>query len=162
MNTTKWKLTLAGGLVAVALGGFLLGFAWATPGQGVTVTTIAGPADMGELDIDADLETHEIELQTSGQWVGRVVHHRIVPGGHTGWHSHPGPVFVMVTAGTLTKYDADDLDAPGVYPAGTGFVEGIGDVHIGVNEGKVDLEMISFLLTPKGWPTRIDEPDPRD
>ena len=63
------------------------------------------------------------------------MNHRIAPGGHTGWHSHPGPVFVMVTAGTLTKYEADDPDlTPQVYPKGTGFVEYPGVVHIGTPE----------------------------
>src|SRR5262249_33183021 len=110
----KWKLLLAGSLVAVAVGGFALRFAYATQGQGVTVTTIAGPAEVDELNITAQSNSHGIKILTRGEWVTRVVHHKIVPGGHTGWHSHPGPVFVMVIAGTLTKYDADDLDEPRV------------------------------------------------
>jgi len=163
MFKMKWKLLVAGSLVAVAVGGFALRFAHATPGQGVTVTTLSGPVALDELDIKAESATHAIKIKTRGEWNARVVHHTITPGGHTGWHSHPGPVFVMVTAGTLTKYDANDPDlTPQVYPAGTGFVEGIGDVHIGTNQGHVDLEMVSFMLIPAGAPARIDEPDPRD
>ena len=42
-----------------------------------------------------------------------------MPGGHTGWHSHPGPVFVTIQAGTMTFYDADDLTcSPGIYATG--------------------------------------------
>jgi quercetin dioxygenase-like cupin family protein len=117
-------------------------------------------AELDELNIRAESKTHGVRIKTRGEWESRVVHHKIAAGGFTGWHSHPGPVFVMVTAGTLTKYESDGTRS--VYPTGTGFVEGIGDVHIGVNEGDGDLQMISFLLTPKGVQTRIDEPDPFD
>ena len=32
----------------------------------------------------------------------------IQPGGNSGWHGHPGPVLVVVKAGTVTFYEADD------------------------------------------------------
>src|SRR5262249_1566509 len=161
MFKMKWRLLFAGSLVAFAVGGFALGFAYATPGRGVTVTTLAGPVALDELDIKVESDTHGLKIKTRGEWETRVVHHTITPGGGTGWHSHPGAVFVMVTAGTLTKYDADDPDlTPQVYPKGTGFVEHPGEVHIGTNQGDVDLEMVSFLLIPLGAQPRIDEPDP--
>ena len=30
------------------------------------------------------------------------------PGSHSGWHMHPGPVFIQVVAGTMTFYESDD------------------------------------------------------
>src|SRR5260370_27834175 len=30
------------------------------------------------------------------------------PGGFSGWHTHPGPVFFTVHTGTLTVYEGDD------------------------------------------------------
>ena len=33
------------------------------------------------------------------------------PGGHSGWHSHPGPVFISVLSGTMTFYESDDPDS---------------------------------------------------
>jgi quercetin dioxygenase-like cupin family protein len=163
MRKMNWKLVLAAVFAACAIGGFAAGLAWATPARGTTVTTLAGPAALDALNIKAEFESHELEIKTKGVWETRVVHHLVVPGGETGWHSHPGPVFVMVTAGTLTKYDWDDDGITRrVYPAGTGFVEYPGVVHIGTNQGTVNLEMVSFLLTPQGAPTKIDEPDPRD
>ena len=160
MNMRTLKMTLAGAFVACALGLIALKFAWATPGKDVTVTTLAGPVVLiDDLRIKSETEDYELELKTKGMSDARVVRHRIAPGGHTGWHSHPGPVFVMVTAGTLSKYEGDN-PIPAVYPAGTGFVEHPGEVHIGRNEGNVELEMISFLLIPLGEPARIDEPAP--
>jgi hypothetical protein len=47
----------------------------------------------------------------------------IAPGGHTGWHSHPGPVLVVIESGTFTFYDGDDPDCgPQVFTAGHAFV----------------------------------------
>jgi quercetin dioxygenase-like cupin family protein len=89
------------------------------------------------------------------------VHFRIKPDGFFGWHTHPGPVFVMVTAGTLTYYDSHDPDHGVDYEAGTGFVdEGGGHVHDARNEGDVDVELVGFFLTPHGTPIRIDAPAP--
>ena len=161
MNKKTLKLTLAGTLVACAFGGFAIGIAYATPGAGVTATLIAGPVALDEININVkvDDDTHA-KIKTKGEWVSRVVHYKIVPGGFTGWHSHPGPVFVMITAGTMTKYEAGD-PTPAVYPAGTGFVEGAGDVHNAGNAGTTDLQFVAFFLTPAGAAIRIDEPAPQ-
>ena len=35
------------------------------------------------------------------------------PGAQTGWHSHHGPVVVVVAAGTMTLYQADDPSCTG-------------------------------------------------
>ena len=48
----------------------------------------------------------------------------VEPGGHGGWHTHPGPAFFTVSKGTLTMYDADDPSCtPQPFPAGTGSLE---------------------------------------
>jgi quercetin dioxygenase-like cupin family protein len=57
---------------------------------------------------------------------------------HTGWHSHHGPVVVVVAAGTMTLYQGDDPSCtPHVYTAGQVFVDpGQGNVHIARNEDR--------------------------
>ena len=166
MSKMKSKLMLAGVLVACAFGGIAIGVAWATPGAGVTSTPIAGfpvtgRVELDEIDIVAQSPTHGVIIKTRGDWETRVQHLRIVPGGFTGWHSHPGPVFVMITKGTMTKYEADDPTTAVFYPAGTGFVEGPGVVHIAGNaEPAGDLELVAFYLIPLGAAPRIDEDAP--
>jgi hypothetical protein len=160
MFKRNWKLQSAAVLVACAVGGFALKSVWATPPLAFTGTPVAGPVAVDDLQIIAANQTHGILLKTWGEWESRVVNFRIGVGGHTGWHSHPGPVFVMVTKGTLTLYQADDLDNPATYPAGTGFVEEIDRVHLAGNSGAVDVELTAFLLLPKGAPPRVDEPAP--
>lgn len=49
----------------------------------------------------------------------------------TGWHHHPGPVFITVLQGSVTFYELDDATCtPHVYSAGQGFVD-YGGGHIG-------------------------------
>ena len=164
MSNTKWKLTLAGVFVACAFGGSALRFARATPSSPpgtITPTPLSGPVVLGPIDVKIEDGSYELKLKTKGLSDARVVHFRVAPGGFFGWHTHPGPVFVMVTAGTLTYYDSED-PANGIdYEEGTGFVDpGGGHVHDARNEGDIDLEIVAFFLTPKGAPIRIDAPQP--
>jgi quercetin dioxygenase-like cupin family protein len=81
-------------------------------------------------------------------------------GGTTGWHSHPGHSLIIVTAGTITDYEANDpACTPHVYTAGQAFVdEGGSHAHIIRNEGSVIAQSIAVQLIPAGQPRRIDVP----
>lgn len=88
----------------------------------------------------------------------------IAPGGHTGWHSHPGPVVVLVKSGALTFYSGDDPTCTGrTYTAGQAFIDsGQGHVHIARNESStqtLELWALYFDLAT-GGSTRIDAPAP--
>jgi hypothetical protein len=91
-----------------------------------------------------------------------IVRNTVPPGGYSGWHTHPGPSVVSVTAGTATVYDGDDPSCtPVKYPAGTGFIDpGDGHVHMVRNEGTVDLVVVAFQVIPTGAARRIDAPAP--
>ena len=100
MNKKILKLMVAGAFVACALGGFAIGLAWATPGQGITTTIVAGPTLLGEVKVKSDSDVNSVKIKTEGLSDVYVVQNTIVPGGHTGWHSHPGPSIVSVVSGT--------------------------------------------------------------
>jgi quercetin dioxygenase-like cupin family protein len=150
---------VVGLLVACASGVIALRAARATPPRGVTNTLLVGPVAFDDIDAVVHTDDFKARIKTRGPADGYAAHVQIAPGGNTGWHSHPGLVFALVRAGTLTLYD-DDFN-PTVYPAGTGFVEEPGHVHIGVNEGTTDVEVVAFYLSPKGAGTRIDQPAPQ-
>ena len=85
----------------------------------------------------------------------------IQPGGTLGWHSHPGPSFVIVKSGTATFYQADDSTCtPQVIPTGGSLFEPTGVVHIVRNEGSVPLVNVVVQLLPVGAPRLISEPSP--
>src|SRR5205814_2579003 len=110
-----------------------------TPPQGFTSTSIVGPVTLGEFDTMAEADDWKVRLKAKGPSDVYVTHLQIVPGGHGGWHSHPGASFITFKAGTATFYDDCDAFVRHQYATGTGFVEDAGCVHLLANEGDVDL-----------------------
>jgi quercetin dioxygenase-like cupin family protein len=86
----------------------------------------------------------------------------ILPGGSSGWHSHPGPTYVIVIQGTDSLYEAKDPECSARnYLPGEGFVELPGDVHISRNEGATNtVLLVTFLDVPVGGAFRLDAPRP--
>ena len=160
MSKSNLKLMLASVLVAGAFSGIALGSALVTGSVGLTTTILAGPTPLGEVYIDSKSEINEVKIKTKGVSDVYVVHNTIIPGGHTGWHSHPGPSIISVVSGQATEYRDDDLDGV-VHAAGTAFVDEGGDhAHIVVNEGSTDLVLVAFQILPLGAPRRIDRAAP--
>ena len=153
------KLIAAGAFVGCSLGIVALKTTWATPGQGIS-TTIVSSAALGEIHLNSNSDINDVKIKTKGDSDVYVVRNVIVPGGHTGWHTHPGPSIISVAAGTVTEYRSDVPDGI-VHEAGSVFVDDGGDhAHIMVNEGDVDLVLVAFQILPAGAPRRIDLPEP--
>ncbi len=88
--------------------------------------------------------------------------HDYAAGSTTGWHSHPGPVFVTVTQGQVTFYEYDDPTCtPHVVSAGQGYVD-TGRGHIGRNETGQPAQDVSVIIAPVGGSFRgeLDAPGP--
>lgn len=154
------KLMLVGTLVACALGAVAIQIARATPGVGITTSIISGPTMLGEVHLNVDSDINDVKIKTKGVSDVYVVKNTIVPGGHTGWHSHPGPSIISVVSGQATEYRSDDPVGI-VHAAQTAFVDEGGDhAHIIVNEGTTDLVLVAFQVLPLGAPRRIDMPAP--
>jgi len=160
MSKMKLKLLSAGVFVGCAFGLIAVRVAWATPGQGLTITNISGPATLGPISTKSETDGLEVEIKTKGSSHVFVARIQIAPGGRGGWHSHPGPSIISVVSGTATFYQADDPNTPHVYLAGSGFVEDANLVHDVRNEGDADLELVVLQIVPVGAPRRIDQPAP--
>jgi quercetin dioxygenase-like cupin family protein len=159
MSKMKWKLMLFGVVVACTFGGIALRFAWATPSQGFSSTFLSGPVVLDEIDIKNETDTYELEMKTKGLSDVYVLRNVFAPGGHSGWHSHPGPSIISVVSGEATEYHADDPEGT-VHPAGTAFVDSGTHAHIVRNEGDTDLVVITVQILPLGATRRIDQPAP--
>jgi quercetin dioxygenase-like cupin family protein len=153
----RFIVALAGALLgAVALGGIVL----ATPPSGVTSTLFA-MGQFGEIDAKTLPSSWQARIDTKGESDLYVLENRIAAGGSFGWHSHPGPSLVIVKTGALTLYRGDDPTCtPQVFPAGSGFVDNGGDVHLVRNEGSVETIVYVTSLVPRGAVRRIDQPSP--
>lgn len=88
--------------------------------------------------------------------------HDYAIGSTTGWHTHPGPVFITVTQGQLTYYEYDDPSCtPHVVSAGHGFVDN-GRGHNVRNESGQIAQDVSVIIAPVGGAFRgeLDAPGP--
>ena len=86
----------------------------------------------------------------------------VIPGGSSGWHSHPGGAIAIVQQGELTLYEAvgNHCDVT-VYTAGQTFVERPNDVVNAVNTGSTNFIVVAtFPGVPVGGSSRIDRPNP--
>jgi len=85
------------------------------------------------------------------------------PGGQSGWHTHPGPVFIQVVTGTVTFYESDDPDCkPIVRTAGQSYLDLGEHAHIARNETESVAENLVVYLAPPGATLRIDADAPEN
>lgn len=85
----------------------------------------------------------------------------VAPGGHSGWHSHPGAAVINVASGTFTLVN-EQCQATTV-AAGQGIVEPAGMRHLARNDGTVPYVIfVAFFDVPAGTGTefRVDEAAP--
>ena len=82
-------------------------------------------------------------------------------GSQSTWHTHPGPVFIIVSQGTMTFYESDDPTCtPEVKTAGQGFLDKGEHAHIARNESGAPAQTVVTYLVPQGATLRHDEPNP--
>ena len=123
--------------------------------------TVVGRGNLGTFHIQSKAARYDVELKSHDNTDIAVVNIDVKPGGHSGWHYHPGPVLVVVKTGAITFYMGDDPScSPQVHPAGTTFIEKGGMVGLARNEGTVDASVVATFFVPAGSPTRIDAAAP--
>jgi hypothetical protein len=166
------RLAVLGSVAGAMVAAMLVPPALSTTGSGVSSSEIA--RGKGDTKIRSHAKKYDIV----------VANLTFQPGGHSGWHSHPGQVIVVIKSGTFTTYfasssdDDDDEDGddddndndndndkssckPHVFKAGEVYVDSGGNTHIARNEGTVPLEVTAtYLDVPRGGAVRIDEPKP--
>ena len=148
--------TLSLAAAAIVVGGV----AFATPSFGTGQTAVATALYTG-IEIGAKRPDWKASLTVKGVSDAAVTNNTAIPGGSSGWHSHPGLSIVSVTQGAVWLYDADDPTCtPTIVAAGHGFVEAGDHVHILRNEGSIDARWTTTSIRPAGSAGRIDQPDP--
>ncbi len=153
-------------MVVAAVSAAMAGGVLATPGS---------PGVVGEVVARGNFEDQvDVMLKVKGHGRGQKVIHvngaretvmqkiTIPAFGFTGWHSHPGPVVVLVKEGALTLSSADDPCMGETYTVGQAFIDsGQGHVHNGRNlNGVTTVVWVTYLDVPPGGSFRIDAPAP--
>jgi hypothetical protein len=140
-----------------------LGAVFATPSSGLTTVPVARGTIAEDFKIHAHTDQLNVKIESKGPVDVVVNNNKLLPGGTVGWHSHTGPVIVLIRRGSMTLYDGADPDCtPKVFYAGEAFVENVtGDsAHTVRNEGTEDLEWTGTSFIPVGGVGRIDRPAP--
>lgn len=151
---------LIAGLVTLAS---LVGVTMASPAMGVQPTLLARGA-YDDFRVKS-VKGSPVEFDVKAKSVVDVVvrKHDYAVGSHTGWHSHPGPVFITVTAGELTYYLYDDPTCtPHKVTKDKGFVDD-GRGHMVRNESGQPAQDMSVIIAPR-FPApfrgELDAPNP--
>jgi quercetin dioxygenase-like cupin family protein len=148
-RTVRWAfltLGLAGLLVAVnAVPGA------ATPASGLTNVTLARGGDLSDGTIPFQEGTDVVMTEIT-----------VVPGGSSGWHSHPGGAIIVIKQGDLSVSRSIGSQCETTnYTAGQAFIERPGEVDDVVNTGTTPYVLfVTFPRVPHGGSARIDQPDP--
>jgi hypothetical protein len=156
MRRTIAVVPLVAGLAAATL-------ASASPPSGVTPTLIGrGSYDAFKVSSDKNAFPLDFTARAKGPLDFVVRTHDYDPQGSTGWHTHPGPVFITVLEGEVTFYEYDDPTCtPHVVRAGEGYVD-TGRGHLGRNETGLPAKDVTVIIAPVGLPFRgeLDAPGP--
>jgi quercetin dioxygenase-like cupin family protein len=158
-----WGWRVAAGCAAITI--VLAARAWATPASGLildTLTTAVAANGISEhLQVsknpNGSVTPWQLQMQAQGQTDYILAHLQIPPGGHSGWHSHPGVLVAAVKSGQIDFYDqsctATRIAAGGVYTENN-------SVHAIYNSGNETAELYITFLVKHGAGRRLDEPAP--
>lgn len=106
-------------------------------------------ANMSEIDSPASelnqILAHPVEVP-EGDLEARVVRATIDPRTAAAWHTHPSPVYLYVSQGTLTM--EVEGQEPRQISAGEAVAEPLGSPMRVLNEGDEPVEVIVFQLSP--------------
>ena len=98
----KSKLVLASCLAVLGIAVYA-GTVMATPPSGVTPTTF-GVGKLSPFKTSGSVGAWASKMSITGASDLHVLSNKIAPGGSFGWHSHPGPSFVLIKSGTASVY----------------------------------------------------------
>ena len=157
-------------LLAISVvAGSLIAPASATPGSGFTPAPIVN-GHFGTLNENSSGDKtdkwglHLKTLEDTDIGADRLT---IQPGGFSGWHAHPAPVFVTVTQGSVNWINGSDpLCTANTYSAGQSFVEDAYVVHNVVNaSNSAGAEVVAIVIRPEGFvgaAFRLDRGEPNN
>jgi hypothetical protein len=135
-------------------------------------SVVIGRGNLGPFRVNSKAAGYRADLRSPDNTDIAVANITIAPGGHSGWHYHPGPVFVVVKTGAITFYHSarsgedgegshDAACPPTRHAAGSAFTESGGVVGIARNEGTVEATAVAtFFAPPAPSPLRIDAAKP--
>jgi quercetin dioxygenase-like cupin family protein len=140
--------------VAAAAGGFAA-YALATPPSGQHPTTPA----IGTLAAGQQVNTDRLKFQTKDPADVATFNVTYDPLGFSGWHTHPGIVFVVVQSGSVVRQVGCDSHT---YSAGDSFIESDEQPpgQVSNPSATTPAQLTVMQVTPHGSPRRVEADPP--
>jgi hypothetical protein len=112
-------------------------------------STFSDPNDQN-FDIKRITDDWHIQIKSKPAFDLAVQTITFPPGSASGWHTHPGPVFIQVMSGTMTFYQSDDPTCSAqVRTAGEGFLDLGEHPHIAVNQTtETAVNVVTYFAPP--------------
>jgi quercetin dioxygenase-like cupin family protein len=112
-------------------------------GQELSYQSLVSPVLSGSQTVVGETLTYP-----SGKSLVTAVVVTVPPGGETGWHRHPVPLFGYILEGTL-EVDFGPLGTRS-YKSGEGLLEAMGSAHNGKNMGTVPVRILAVYIGAYG------------
>jgi len=147
---------------AAAMAATIVGLAYATP----IVNLVSPLFSVGQHPADIKTrgfghasggESFQVKLSTEGPSTMSTQDGAYGPGGHNGWHSHPGMVAVTIVSGAIQWFNEECEETD--YKAGDSWTEG-SQLHYFRVVGPTGVHLTAFFITAQGAPLRTDEAAP--
>lgn len=157
--STSQKLNFAAAILGIAALGPIATAALASPGSGVTSSTLV----TANLDHEAQENSDRVKFQTKDATDVRVQSLTFAAGAYSGWHHHPGIIIVAVQSGSVTLTETDCSTSttygPGL-PAGSVFVEGGDNAQQATSAGGAVVYVTYVAPSADPQVFRIEDPEP--
>lgn len=158
----KTKVIAGGSVAALMVMVVLAGLARATSSSGTSSSLVGPPATFSPFKVKRQgINDWEVEVEAKQGLAIATQTIIFAPGGQSGWHSHPGPVFISVREGTMTFYEEDCTST--VRTAGEGFLDSGSHAHLARNESGAPATNVVTYFAPPHTPStglRIDQSQP--
>jgi quercetin dioxygenase-like cupin family protein len=155
-------VAIAAATSALAFGAMQIAPALATPGSGFAPSPIV----TGQFDPlhtishkDSRWPTWDLLFKTKADTDLGVDVLTVQPGGYSGWHSHAGPIYVTVKAGSVNWYNGADCSVR-TFHVGDTYVEPAHSVHFVENPTDEVTTLVAVAPRPHGAPGRLDADEP--
>ena len=154
-TASSWRIW---SLIAVGISAIVTAVLLPSPAHGTPAGSLLSSATLNRATIanDVNINTDGTKLKLKNPTDVLQTHSVAGPSWTSGWHTHAGPVFVSIAAGSLTFYQGSctgvTVSAPGV------FVEEPGVPVLARNESTTaNADWYTTQVIPQGAPGRIDE-----